>query len=124
VGHVADLTWQTLTTPDFDWLEGLTPVQFFERHIEARGDFGCWLWTGRMDRGYGRMNADGATHAAYRVSYVIHRGSIPAGLHLDHLCRVQACVNPWHLDPVTQSVNTKRSLAYRRAGWRSGYMQP
>jgi len=38
---------------------------------------------------------------------------IPEGLHLDHLCRVRACVNPYHLDPVPQAVNNQRSEAGR-----------
>ena len=38
-------------------------------------------------------------------------GPIPQGLQLDHLCRVRACVNPWHLEPVTALVNSRRSSA-------------
>ena len=37
-----------------------------------------------------------------------HRSDIPAGLQVDHLCRVRACVNPWHMDLVTPAVNTQR----------------
>ena len=37
------------------------------------------------------------------------RGPIPEGLTLDHLCRVRACVNPAHLEPVTLRENTLRS---------------
>ena len=35
-------------------------------------------------------------------------GPLPDGLVLDHLCRNRACVNPEHLEPVTQSVNLLR----------------
>lgn len=32
-----------------------------------------------------------------------------AGAVLDHLCRVRNCVNPAHLEPVTQAENVRRS---------------
>ena len=53
-------------------------------------------------------------YAAHRLSYHVHRDEIPADLQLDHLCRVHACWNPWHTEPVTPRVNTRRSIPYRR----------
>jgi hypothetical protein len=29
-------------------------------------------------------------------------------MHLDHLCRVRSCVNPAHLEPVTNAENCRR----------------
>lgn len=70
----------------------------------------CWLWTGRLDAGYGRMYlASGAGRVgAHRFSYELHISPIPEGLHIDHLCRTPACVNPAHLEPVTPLENTLR----------------
>ena len=68
----------------------------------------CWLWLGFKNReGYGMFYL-GNTTTAHRVSYMIKHGSIPEGLHIDHLCRVRNCVNPDHLEAVTPSVNVKR----------------
>lgn len=73
----------------------------------------CWLWQGKLtDRGYGTIKV-GGKHGkncrAHRVSYELFVGPIPAGLTIDHLCRNRSCVNPLHLEPVTQGENTRRS---------------
>lgn len=72
---------------------------------------GCWLWTAagaRSGNGYGRFHRDGRLLLAHRVAYEWLVGSIPDGLELDHLCRVRACVNPGHLEPVTLRENILR----------------
>jgi hypothetical protein len=105
------LTWAAVNNPE-PYLDGQTPMAFFDQHITLIGDFGCWVWTGRIDLGYGKISASGHSHMAHRFSYVVHRDLIPDGLTLDHLCRVKACVNPWHLEPVTQGVNSLRTWGY------------
>ena len=45
---------------------------------------------------------------AHRFSYELFRGNIPAGLTVDHLCKNTACVNPYHLEVVTQRENNLR----------------
>lgn len=71
--------------------------------------FGCWDWTAYRDKdGYGSVKADGKMQLAHRHVYSVLVGPIPKGLTLDHLCRNRACVNPEHLEPVTQRVNTHR----------------
>jgi hypothetical protein len=75
-----------------------------------RQDDGCWIWTAETGRdGYGRTKADGRRVMAHRLVYTLLAGPIPAGLQLDHLCRVRSCVNPAHLEPVTSRENTLRS---------------
>jgi hypothetical protein len=70
----------------------------------------CWLWTAaKTPRGYGQFWHDGQMRPAYRVGYELLVGPVPEGVELDHLCRVPACVNPDHLDPVTHQVNMQRA---------------
>ena len=76
---------------------------------------GCWLWTATKNpNGYGTFWDGRKTWRAHRFAYELLVGPIPEGLQLDHLCRVRDCVNPDHLEPVTNAENTLR--AYKSNG--------
>lgn len=81
------------------------------RHVE-KTPCGCWLWTGaKNENGYGftRLGGrDAKQSVAHRAVYLALIGPIPDGLVLDHTCRTPACVNPAHLEPVTQRENLLR----------------
>jgi HNH endonuclease len=81
----------------------------FAAKVDKTGD--CWKWTGaRNATGYGHISAGrGVCLMAHRVSWELHRGPIPDGHQIDHLCRNPGCVNPDHLEPVTPALNTARS---------------
>lgn len=69
----------------------------------------CWDWTGRVDEaGYGEFDYQGKSLRAHRVVWVFTGGYLDNRKTLDHLCCRISCVNPNHLQQVTQSVNTKR----------------
>ena len=70
---------------------------------------GCWVWSRYLDRhGYGKGYFRGRTWLAHRLSYAAHFGSIPDGLTIDHLCKNTRCVNPKHLEPVSNRENVLR----------------
>ena len=74
----------------------------------------CWDWAGGFVNGYGRLHpCKSRPHhsQAHRFFYEHHVGPIPAGLQLDHLCRNTRCVNPAHLEAVTQEENIRRQYA-------------
>jgi hypothetical protein len=72
---------------------------------------GCWIWMGGLGGGdYGAFYLDGRNVTAHRLSYEMHKGKIADGLVLDHLCRIRCCVNPDHLEAVTQKDNVGRGI--------------
>lgn len=81
----------------------------FWRKVAPADALECWLWTASLNSGgYGQFMLAGRPQRAHRLAYAELVAEVPAGLSLDHLCRVRRCVNPWHLDPVTNAVNTAR----------------
>ena len=83
----------------------------FWAKVKGRGGDGCWLWTGVQNGyGYGRIKVKGRQVGAHRLSYEVHRGKIPAGLQIDHLCRIKNCVRPSHLEVVTPRENVRRGI--------------
>lgn len=77
---------------------------------------GCWVWIGAVDQaGYGRFSYRRAeSHrrggvGAHRAVYELLVGPIAPGMTLDHLCKNTRCVNPQHLEQVTNLENIRRS---------------
>ena len=75
---------------------------------------GCIEWIGARHPhgGYGcfgtKQNGKWGLRRAHRIAYMHFVGPIPDGLTIDHLCRNTACVNPSHLEAVTDRVNVLR----------------
>lgn len=100
-----------MTTPGRRFISGHNgrrgPADYVE---EDRGyTTPCWVWQRFVNPdGYGIKRRGERAIGAHRVYYEAKHGPIPAGLELDHLCRVRCCVNPDHLEPVTKRENILR----------------
>ena len=108
---------------------GETPIPADEREAVRRhlmacvtldAGTGCWLWTAGKSAGYGRLLVGRTTRYAHRVMYELTTGQPLAGVFLDHLCCTPACINPAHLEPVTNAENMRRA-AERRPTCRRGH---
>ena len=76
---------------------------------------GCWVWQASKSKaGYGFFH-DKKLMGAHRWAYSHFVGEIPSGLVIDHLCKNTSCVNPVHLEAVTQQVNFLRGTAVSKA---------
>lgn len=95
--------------------EGTTRAKVFPVGYVIQ-ESGCWDWVGGRDPdGYGvykqgKQFVGRRSMRAHRWVYEQTKGFIPEGLQLDHLCRNRLCVNPAHLEPVTQQENIRRGL--------------
>lgn len=77
---------------------------------------GCWIWLERCNEsGYAYVSYRGKNQRAHRLFFERAKGAIPKGLTLDHKCRVRCCVNPNHLEPVTQTENRRRGVRHQLA---------
>lgn len=91
----------------------------YDQRIMPEPNSGCWLWVGSIDprptSGYGRLwvghRVTGSFKPAHRLVYEYMVGPVPEGLTLDHKCRVRQCVNPQHLEPVTNRENILRGVS-------------
>ena len=85
-------------------------VDSFFSKIKPVGD--CWMWTGHTNsRGYGGFWNGESTIKAHRFSWVFLMGPIPKKLVIDHLCRKRSCVNPGHMEIVTNKENILRGVS-------------
>ena len=117
---------------DRGWIKG-QPVPFIHGHnptiplpqrlmhfwnqcncLPVYGRPDCIEWTGTITtNGYGQSIKILGETGAHRIAYTLTFGEVPAGLELDHLCRNRRCVNPYHLEPVTRTINTHRGARAR-----------
>lgn len=79
---------------------------------------GCWLWTGSTSKeGYGKLsggNRGASPLVASRVSWLLHFGPVPEGMHILHACDTPSCVRPNHLFPGTAATNARDMVSKGR----------
>lgn len=69
----------------------------------------CWVWKGRLDDGYGKFDVNHEqARRAHTLAYELLISLIPPPFVPDHLCRNRACINPGHIEPVTNRENILR----------------
>lgn len=93
--------------------------RFWEK-VDKRGE--CWVWKNALSsEGYGHISIMYAgkeyTVRAHRIAYMHRFGAVSEELFLDHVfpvCIGRWCVNPDHLEPVTQAENTRRGQGIGR----------
>lgn len=92
--------------------KGIKPTPVIDRvlrRVVVDDVDGCCLWQGYLMKGYGQISRQDGSHVlTHRVTFEHFIGPVPEGLELDHLCRVTACCNPGHLEPVTHAENIAR----------------
>jgi hypothetical protein len=77
----------------------------------------CWNWIGAVTSnrkgrvGYGFIMLNGKNVYAHRASFEHFSMEIPDGLVIDHTCENTLCVNPEHLEAVTNGENIHRANA-------------
>jgi hypothetical protein len=89
------------------YVQGLQRARFWTK-VDRNGPNGCWLWLGAPNgSGYGQFFVRRKHLTAHRVAFLLARKvhEIPDDLVLDHLCRNKLCVNPDHLEMVTEREN-------------------
>lgn len=72
---------------------------------------GCWQWLGGICvDGYARWCTRSKSQVAHKWLFERLVSPVPFNKVLDHLCRNRSCVNPQHLECVSQKVNVLRGV--------------
>ena len=111
-GHRRDVSVR-VTKPMADLIRTGDRAAVFRR-IRSRSrlvDSGCWEWKGRVDEGYPLIDVNGKRMRVHRLVLEMKHGAPLGSQSAHHMCANSVCVNPDHLQPVTQRDNVAEMLA-------------
>ena len=90
----------------------LSEPERFWRNVSQPSVKACWTWQGSKDgNGYGHFRlCSGRLVHAHRLAYFWIVGPVPEGKDLHHTCNRgrEACMNPFHLEPLTRKEHIHR----------------
>lgn len=114
-------SWNHLPVSDSE--TRLKVADRFERAVIRTN--GCWGWKRSVDHdGYPYLHGEippyGLFRRAHVISYVLHKGPIPAGLFVLHTCDNPSCTNPEHLYTGTAKQNALDRAQRGRNGNQNG----
>src|SRR6185312_14032620 len=97
------MAWPEYTPPEPPSKE----ERFWEK-VQKGGPDDCWIWQASfLPNGYGQFDHT----TAHRFAMIASGFDVAPDQVVDHICRTIACVNPAHLDVVSQSTNVQRGYA-------------
>jgi hypothetical protein len=121
------LSKSTYTEVNMPAHKTMSDRQRFFKNIKIGKD-GCWEWQlSRNHGGYGqfvvgsRMDKSARYVLAHRWAYEEFVCEMDPSLQTDHLCRNRACVNPSHLEAVTNQENVDRGLKAKQSKCKYGH---
>lgn len=86
--------------------------EWFLSQVIIDENTGCWRWQGVLNKKGYALKRIGKENGVHRISYKFFIGPIPEGLVIDHVltrgCLYRDCINPNHLEPVTNEENWQR----------------
>lgn len=107
---------EAMTTDEWGAQGAIGLPDFFWGKVR-KGDPGeCWEWqAGKDGDGYGKFSfapLKAVTERAHRLVLISVYGFFDKSLVVDHLCRNPSCVNPEHLEAVSNVENLARGKGF------------
>ena len=92
-------------------MDGPTPPAL--RRYVVDPETGCWLYQGRLSRGYGSATAGGKRWRVHRLADARLHGPLPPGVDVRQTCGRRDCIDDAHPEAVTEGEKTQRGASAR-----------